>query len=376
MNAKSLKSDRTETAPRLVQQKRVMYRVEAGAVLAAVVLGAALGCNAVLGIDDATLCGGRSCDGGLPTSVEEDTQANLPGERANPPTPNGSDAAAPPANPLGNEGLGAPADVPLAPSENPADNSSAGSGSGNSGSGNSGSGNGNGNGNSGSGNGNSGGGNGNGNDDPPPDDAPTTPPPTTPPPTTPPPPPPPPSPCEGRSDGEAFCNGLNRIACGPGGTVTSTLTCPSAEHCAQATGLPCAACLTGEASCNGAALSVCNADQSGFDILACAGPQFCNAAPASCTPPACQPNEVLCDGAFLQICNATLTGFDLIADCGAAAACNASTASCNLCTPGTSRCLDLTTVATCDATGQAEVVSGCPLFQTCESGDCQLLGGL
>jgi len=372
MNVKSPDSDRTNAAPRRVQQERVMYRVGVGTVIAAVGLGAAFGCNSVLGIGDATLCGGGSCDGGVPTVVTEGTPASLPAA-GNPPAPGGVDAAVPPASPLGSGELGTPADVPLAPNENPAENSGAGSGSNNSGAGN------------GSGNGNSGGNPGNGNasgpgeDDPPPDDAPTTPPPTTPPPTTPPPtqPPPPPSPCDGRDNGEAFCSGLNRIACGPGGSVTSTLPCSSAEHCAQATGPLCAVCLTGEASCSGAALSVCNATHTAFDIQACAGPQFCNAAQARCTPPACQPNEVRCDGALLQVCNATLTGFDPIADCGVATACNASTASCTLfCTPGTSRCVDLTTVATCDATGQTEVVSGCPLLQTCESGDCQLLGGL
>jgi hypothetical protein len=346
-------------------------------MITALVLGAAFGCNSVLGIDDATLCGGGSCDGGVPTTVAEGTPASLPAA-ANPPAPGGDDAAVPPTNPPGSGELGAPANVPLAPSENPDDNSGSGSGNDNSGAGN-----GNGNGNSGAGNGNDnsgspGNGSGSGEDDPPPDDAPT-PPPAAPPPTTPPPtqPPPPPSPCDGRDNGETFCSGLNRIACGPGATVASTLPCSSAEHCAQATGPLCAVCLTGEASCSGAALSVCNATHSAFDIQACAGPELCNAAQATCTPAACQPNEVRCDGALLQVCNATLTGFDSIVDCGVATACDATTASCTLlCTPGTSRCLDLTTVATCDATGQAEVVSGCPVLQTCGSGDCQLLGGL
>jgi hypothetical protein len=383
MNVKSPDSDRTNAAPRLVRRKRVLYRVGARALVGTVVLGTALGCNSVLGIDDATLCGGSACDGGVPAFVAEGTQANLPGESAaNPPASGGSDAAAPIDAP-GNGELGVPMDVPLTPTENPADNS----GSGNSGSGSGSSGEGNGSGDGNSGGGNSGQGNGGGNsgndpgdgdgsdddDDPPPVDNPTTPPPTTPPPAE---PPPPPSPCDGRVNGDAFCNGLTRIVCGPGETVTSTLTCLSADHCAQATGPLCAVCLTGEARCDGAALSVCNATHSGFDIQACAGPQFCNVAQASCSAPACQPNEVRCEGAFLQVCNATLTGFDPIADCGVATACNASTASCNICTPGATRCQNLTTLATCDATGQAEVVSGCPLLQTCDSGDCQLLGGL
>jgi hypothetical protein len=408
MNVKNTDSDTTKAASRAVRQTRVMDRVGACSVLVAGVFGAALGCNSVLGIDDATLCGDSSCDGGVPAFAAEGTPANLPGA-ANPPGSTGSDAAVPPTSPLGGGELGVPGDVPLTPSETPADNSGSGnsgnsgsdnsgnagssnagagnagnagpgsgsdnsgagsgSGDGNAGGGSSGEGNGNGNGNSGS---DPGGGDGSDDDDPPPVDEPTTPPPTTPPPTQ----PPPPSPCDGRINGEAFCNGVTRIACGPGESVTSTLTCASAEHCAQATGPLCAACLTGEARCDGAALSVCNATHSGFDIQPCAGPQFCNVAQARCDAPACQPNEVRCEGAFLQVCNATLTGFDPIADCGVATACNASTASCNICAPGTSRCLDLTTVATCDAAGQAEVVSGCPLLQTCDSGDCRLLGGL
>jgi hypothetical protein len=76
----------------------------------------------------------------------------------------------------------------------------------------------------------------------------------------------------------------------------------------------------------------------------------------------------------LEVCNATLTGFDPVVDCGVAAACNAAAGGCNVCTPGATRCADATTVAACDATGQAEVEISCGLLEVCSGGECSLLG--
>ena len=86
------------------------------------------------------------------------------------------------------------------------------------------------------------------------------------------------------------------------------------------------------------------------------------------------PNAVTCAGSVLQVCNATLTGFDPIADCGAPEACNATTGSCNVCAPGTTRCQDSGTVLACDATGQVETPLSCGLLETCTGGACELLG--
>lgn len=342
-------------------------RSTARAVVSSLVLAfAALpACNAVLGIDDATLCSDQSCDGGVP-AVSEGVAPNLPGSGQGNGDDGGVGGEAPPISegetlpPV--QGVNTPG-AAGGTSSGSGDSSNSGSGSGGSssggptqppsdpggsngsgGNGNSGPGNGNGNGNSGPG----------GGDD---DD------------------PPPPSACDGRADGSAFCDGATRISCGPGGSVAGSLPCPTLAHCTQSTASSCAACLTGEARCTGAILSVCNAAHTGFDTAACAGPAQCNATLAACDAAACAANQLRCEGAVLQVCNATLTGFDPVIDCGSPAACNAQTGACNICAPGTRRCVDSGTVGICDSTGQAETRIDCtPVVQSCVAGECELLG--
>ncbi len=317
----------------------------------ALVFAALPACNAVLGIDDATLCSDDSCDGGVP-AVSEGVAPNQPGSGQG----SGDDAGVEGASPgSGSETL-PPVQGVNAPGATDGSNSGS-SGSSNSGSGSGGSSNGgptppppdpggNGNGNSVPGNGNSG--SGGGDDDEPP----------------------PPSACDGRAEGSAFCDGATRISCGPGGSVVGSLPCPTVAHCTQSTASACAACLTGEARCTGAILSVCNAAHTGFDTAACAGPAQCNATLASCDAAACAANQLRCEGAVLQVCNATLTGFDPIIDCGSPAACNAQTGACNICAPGTRRCVDSGTVGICDSTGQAETRIDCtPVIESCVAGE-------
>jgi hypothetical protein len=322
----------------------------------ALVLAALPACNAVLGIDDATLCSDGRCDGGV-SNLSEDVAPNLPGSGAG----NGDDAGAlspdgeliPPiqgvntpgagggssSNNGGSNDEGAAGAAPAQPE--PGSGGSNGSG----GSSNSGPG---GSGNSGGSNSGPGGGDGD---------------------------PPPPSACAGRESGSAFCDGVTRISCGPGGTVVGSIPCPTVAHCTESSGPACAACLTGEARCTGAILSVCNAAHDGFDTTACAGPAQCNPTLARCDAAACGPNELRCDGAVLQVCNATLTGFDPVIDCLSPAACNAQTGACNICAPSTRRCVDGDTVGICDSTGQTETRIDCtPLLENCVGGECELLG--
>jgi hypothetical protein len=336
------------------------------AAAAVVGFSAVVGCNSVLGIDDATLCGGSTCDGGVSTSLERTAPADVPNEGAS--GGRASDASAP----RGNGELGTPTNIELVPSDDSADPSSSGGsnsgdgnpsdddaddgnpGNGNPGGGNPGNGNpGNGNpggGNPGNGNPGSGGASSGGSGQQPP------------------------SACADRAEGTAFCDGATRIACGAGGTVTSTLLCPSVEHCSQASGPTCAVCRTGEALCSGAALSVCNLAHTGFETQACAAPDLCNAAQARCEPPVCGVGQMRCDGALLQVCNAALTGFDTVADCISEAACNLDTETCNVCTPNARRCVDSNTTATCDANGQSEVLNECTvLVEECSAGVCELI---
>jgi hypothetical protein len=372
MNSRSKDAARTiatsGAVPRRARRPRRRLRWLRVAAAGVFGLNVVIGCNAVLGIDEATLCSG-SCDGGVPSSIDRGAPADLPDEGAGGARPNGADASVP----LGNGELGAPTRVELVPSaESPDDSGSGNAGSsngsgggdpanetpddGNSGNGNPGngnSGNGNpGNGNSGNGNpgnGNSGSGGGSAGEQPPP------------------------SACTGRDEGTAFCDGATRIACGVGGTVTSTLLCASAEHCSEGTGATCAMCRTGEALCNGAALATCNAAHTGYDVQTCASPDLCNALQARCETTACEVGQMRCDGALLQTCNAALTGFETIADCLSAAACNLETLSCNVCTPNAKRCVDSGTTATCAADGQSEVFDECiDLLEECTSGVCEL----
>lgn len=329
--------------------RRRRSRVAAARASLAAAFVALPSCNAVLGIDDATLCGDGGCDGGAPAFSAE-VAPTTPGS--------GADAGLDEASPSSESEL-------IAPVQGVNGGDGAGSGGGgssggsaNSGSatsepGGSGSGSSGGEGSSGSGSGGGGSSGGGGDGEVP---APL-------------------SPCDGRASGSAFCDGATRISCGPGGSVVSTLPCPSVPHCAESTGPACATCLTGDASCSGAILSVCNAAHTGFETTACAGPAQCNAAQARCEAAQCSANQLRCDGAVLQICNATLTGFEPVVDCGSPAACNAQTGACNICAPGTRRCVDSGTVGICDSTGQTETRIDCtPVLESCVAGECELLG--
>lgn len=317
-------------------------------------LAALPACNALLGIDDATLCS-EGCDGGVPAFSAE-VAPSLPGRG------NGADA--------GDEGAATPGagnEIPPPIQGVNTPGAMDGANSGNGGASNGGTSNG-GTSNGGSadddptppdpGSGGSGGtssGPGGGDND---DDV-----------------PPPPSACDGQANGFAFCDGATRISCGPGGSVAGSLPCPTLAHCTQSSGPGCAACLTGEARCTGAILSVCNADHTGFDTTACASAAQCNPTLALCDAAVCSANQLRCEGAVLQVCNATLTGFDLVVDCGSPAACNAQTGACNICAPGTRRCVDSGTVGICDSTGQTETRIDCtPLIESCVAGECELLG--
>jgi hypothetical protein len=315
----------------------------------ALLLVALPACNAVLGIDDATLCSDGRCDGGIP-NLSEDVAPNLPGSGAGtgdagalspggeliPPIqgvnpPGAADGANNGGSSNGGSNDEGAAGAGPAQPEPGSGGSNGSGGSGNSGGTNSGAG---------------------GSEEPPP-----------------------PSACDGRESGSAFCDGVTRISCGPGGSVVGSIPCPTVAHCTESSGPACAACLTGEARCTGAILSVCNAAHNGFDTTACAGPAQCNPTLARCDAAACGPNELRCDGAVLQVCNATLTGFDPVIDCLSPAACNAQTGACNICAPGARRCVDGDTVGICDSTGQTETRVDCtPLIESCVAGECELLG--
>lgn len=383
-------------------------------MLSAFALLTASACNAVLGIEDAQLtCGGVPCDAG-PPGVSADggvwpgvgegrgADGGVNGEGApSEPTMMGNLPLAPP----GTEGNGAaPAGGGnIQSGSEDDDNSGSGqgnsgdgnsgddnSGSGNSGSGNSGNTNGSGNsgndsnGNGNSGNGSAGSGSGGGASAPPPAQMPPpeTPPPATPPPATPPPaetpppatPPPPPSPCDGLAAGTSFCIGSVRTTCGPSGTIAGSVNCPSPLLCTESTTTACAACLGGEARCEGGLLLTCNAARTAFTTTDCGSASLCDAVNLSCAAPACSPNQSRCQGATLERCNATLTGFEPVLECGSEQLCDATAGRCNNCTPNATRCVDLTTVAVCDPTGQTEIQSTCSGLTVCTGGECLGLG--
>jgi hypothetical protein len=290
-------------------------------------------CNAVLGIDEAgLLCSGATCDAGLyqlqatdggignaVASADGSGSASAPAAGGSSASDAGLDATSPFGEVAGN--------LPLAPSQGP----------GNQGNGNPGD--------PGSGSGGA---------------APT-------------PPPPPPSPCAGRAAGEVFCSDALRTTCGPNGSVGRTVSCPSATHCQQSTGSECATCLSSEVRCDGSVLLSCNAGQNGFDALPCASAPLCDAVGRRCVAPACAPNQSQCTGASLERCNADSTAFVPAQTCGSPELCNAQAGRCNACVPGTTRCADSATQATCDSSGQAEVQAFCSVIETCVAGRCQVV---
>lgn len=83
-------------------------------------------------------------------------------------------------------------------------------------------------------------------------------------------------PCRGRAAGESFCRGDLRISCGEGESVSASTSCASASHCAAGTGPRCAACLPGEARCDGStALIVCDATGTSETRLQCGVLEAC-----------------------------------------------------------------------------------------------------
>lgn len=296
------------------------------------------GCNAVLGIDEATLtCGGATCDAGLYELQAQDGgigSAVISVDRSGNSSPGAPAAgggssltdAGPDATSSSREVVG---NLPLAPN-----------GSGNQGPGN-------------QGPGNQGPGSGNG----------------TPTPT----PTPPPSPCAGRPAGEAFCSEAVRTNCGPNGSVERALSCQSAAHCQQSTGSECATCLSSDVRCDGSVLLSCNAARNGFDALPCVSAPLCDAVGRRCLAPACDPNQSQCNGAALERCNPDSTAFEPALTCESPQLCNAPAGSCNACIPGTSRCADNNTQATCDSSGQAEVQAFCSVIEACVAGRCQVV---
>lgn len=180
--------------------------------------------------------------------------------------------------------------------------------------------------------------------------------------------------------GERRCQGAVLQVCNTDRTgFILEQQCASATLC-SADGCAPALCAAEQRRCQGAQLELCNAERSGFEQeQLCASAALCT--PVGCQPAACAANERRCQGTQLELCNADRTGFVEEQRCANANLC--SPAGCQppppppptqLCVPGARRCPNTGSVAVCDASGLTETSSPCPFLQTCSEGACGLLG--
>ncbi|HTV19134.1 MAG TPA: hypothetical protein VMG12_10695 [Polyangiaceae bacterium] len=219
-----------------------------------------------------------------------------------------------------------------------------------------------------------------------------------------------------------FCIENRRVSCGAAGAAASVSVCASADHCERGSGAECAACSTeavcegaelwrcdprrsemvladtcpsaalcdaaneacavaaclpGQTRCQGVSFEACNASGTGFvRVEQCQSAITCDPE-AGCQAPPCNAGEGRCAGGALQQCNTNGTGFDNVRNCGAPGLCNEDEGRCNECVPNTRRCVDSSTLGSCDARGLTETTRACrPALEACEDGECVLLGGL
>jgi hypothetical protein len=127
--------------------------------------------------------------------------------------------------------------------------------------------------------------------------------------------------CIGQAAGEPFCVVNQRVICNEEGRPDSVTVCADADDCLRGSGADCAACADAEAGgclpacaanerrCEGGQLQVCNADRTGFVLQQeCGDAMSCDPV-GGCRLAACAPEQRRCAGDTLEVCNATGTGF-------------------------------------------------------------------
>ncbi len=138
--------------------------------------------------------------------------------------------------------------------------------------------------------------------------------------------------CLGRTPDLGFCSGAQRIVCGPDLVTSMSETCSSAQHCIQSTGPSCAACVLGQAKCEGDSLWLCSDDRSGFKPNTECNAGECNAQLGRCTALLCDPNVYDCVNNDLVVCNQAGTANTTVKACGTGT-CDKGNKRCNVCEP-------------------------------------------
>jgi len=138
------------------------------------------------------------------------------------------------------------------------------------------------------------------------------------------------------------------------------------------------ACSADDAQCRGATLRSCNADRTDFTEQTCESPELCDSRAGVCQRPTCEPGMGRCEGSVLFRCAADPPRFERIDTCDDAARCDAAGVQCLTCVPNSQRCSDDGRAAiSCDPTGQSETLVVCEmllgLLGRCVDGACAAL---
>ncbi len=170
-----------------------------------------------------------------------------------------------------------------------------------------------------------------------------------------------PAECLGRTPGEGFCDGLQRMVCGPDLVTVTQVECESVQHCTLGTGADCAGCLPGEYACQDNELYQCNGEHTFVDeyVDTCDDARPCNPEAGACTPYACDPaGSRRCNGDVLEECNSDRSAFVRVAGCGEGL-CDPIALECDVCVADTSTCETSTSLSTCSSDGQVADVDDC-----------------
>ncbi len=145
--------------------------------------------------------------------------------------------------------------------------------------------------------------------------------------------------CIGRSPGEVYCSGVQRIACAPSLLSVETETCSSSAHCQAGAGASCAVCLEGAFSCVDNQLHECSPGEGwvATDDPPCTPAAPCNRDTGTCTALVCLPGQRRCEGDSLQECNADQSAFTQIEMCDPGL-CDPVNFECDTCAAGDAEC--------------------------------------
>jgi hypothetical protein len=151
--------------------------------------------------------------------------------------------------------------------------------------------------------------------------------------------------------------------------------CLTSQYCDEAAGCLADVCDANQPMCAENRVTTCNADGSaplpGGTNCSANGQACYN---ATCQAIVCDDGEFFCDGQELSQCVNNGTALEVVDNCLAGSHCVEEAGACllDVCTPGSTACLDFDTVMTCSSNGTGYEQPGinCPSGEVCEGGAC------